>query len=85
MNKLVEVILKHKEIFTKSVERRRETSTFNKGLHFLMLVSLEKGDLQIVEELITSEEYQKPLEGVIYCMNTDPDTIQEFLNARGEK
>lgn len=78
LQKMSELILSTPSFLTTSYERR-ETSVFNKLLHDVMITAIESGDHQHVEEALMNEEYMKPLEGVIYCMDVDFETTTRFL------
>lgn len=68
MNKLLDLIKQHTELFADSVTRRRETSTGNKELHTKMLELLSAEDWEGVYGMLLDDWYQKPLHGVICCL-----------------
>jgi len=84
--KLLQLIKQHPEVFYNSVLRRSETtpSNINRENHTRLYESVSVKDWIGVEAVITLPEYRSPLEGVIYCMETDHEVIMDFLAAYEE-
>jgi len=80
-NELLKLIQQHTELLADSVARRRETSAGNKALHTKMLELLSDEDWEGVEGMLRDSWYQKPLDGVICCLNpSDMDVKVKFYN-----
>ena len=78
--KLTSEFKKHKVAFRACVECRMRTSVFNKDLHELMLEYINNDDWTTVYELVASNVYRKPLEGVVYCIELDFDDKEVIVN-----
>ena len=78
ITKMSALIMKHPE-FLVSCYKRQSTTTRNKLLHDVMITAIEAGDRQHVEEALSNRWYKAPLEGVIYCMDTEFDVVNEFI------
>lgn len=76
--KMATLIMKHPE-FLVACYKRQSTSTRNKQLHDVMITAIEAGDRQHVEEALSNRWYKPPLEGVIYCMDTEFDVVRKFI------
>ncbi len=69
--KLLQLILKHRDAFEASVERRMSTSTYNKLGHQFVLETLPTKGEKVSREFIGhvfDYDYLKPLDSVIVCM-----------------
>ena len=80
MKNLLSSIITYKSAFVRSSHYRMSTSVSNKQLHADMINALNRDDYDSVKEILNNDFYRKPLIGVIYCMDVDYLTKEEFLN-----
>ena len=72
-----------------TVQSRQSTSTGNKDGHQKVLNALRDEDIESLEEALYDPWYfHKPLDGVIYCMDTSAEDklkiIDAYNNIKGE-
>lgn len=88
MDKLVALILEHKEDFYHASKKRMSTSYGNRQLHLDMIETLEREDLVMQEVALRAqlfnEYYHKPLLGVIYCLDVPFKVKEQFIAAYQE-
>ncbi len=75
MKTILDYIKEYPEEFIASAERRADTtpSELNRKNHYKFTKCIYKGDWAGLKELLSDEEYTKPLEGVILCLNQYTD------------
>jgi hypothetical protein len=83
IEKMSELIMKHPE-FLDCCERRIETSSYNKPLHQPMMDFINAGDTEGVKTMLSYPFYKRPLKGIIFCMDTLQEVIDEFYQAFNE-
>lgn len=71
MNTLLAAIQAYPERFMDTLERRADTTPnpVNFENHLKFLAAIEEQDWGRVVRLISLPEYQKPLQGVVLCLN----------------
>ena len=86
---LLQLILKHRDAFEASVNRRMSTSVYNKLGHQMVLETLPAKGEEVSQEFIDNlfdYGYLKPLDGVLVCMCSgsvsfeDKSEMLELLN-----
>ena len=77
MKTLLQAMQLHRSLFLETVKMRLNTSTSNKSLHLKMSYYLLNKDWEGVEAMLLDSYYQKPLEGVVYCLNKYNDLNNE--------
>ena len=86
--KLVNLILEHKEDFLYTSKCRKMTSVGNKDLHQTVIDLLEREDQSMVEiglyAAVYNTWFHKPLMGVIYCLSVDYEVKLSFIEAYEE-
>ena len=72
MKTILEAIQQYPEQFISTCRARANTtpSEENKSNHLLMALNIASGDWSRVEHLLNHKGYCKPLEGVIFCLDT---------------
>lgn len=82
---LLQLILKHRDAFEASVERRMSTSAYNKLGHQFVLETLPaKGEeaSQVFIDSLFDYDYLKPLYGVICCMDLEEVGVEDLCEMR---
>lgn len=71
MNTLLEAIQKHPEAFIDTVKQRAMTtpSVVNGMLHLELASRIENSKWEGAKEILSSEDYYEPLNGVIFCLS----------------
>lgn len=75
MKSILEAIKLYPQEFIDTLEARANTTPneFNRDNHNVMITAIASKDWQQVQETITDSWYQKPLEGVIFCLDRYSD------------
>jgi hypothetical protein len=83
IEKMSELIMKHPE-FLDCCEKRLDTSSTNKLLHQAVIDCINAGDTEGVKTMLSYPFYNRPLKGIIFCMDTHHEVIDEFYQAFNE-
>lgn len=94
MKTLLEAIQAYPERFMDTLARRADTTPnpINFENHLKLMAAIEEQDWDEVVRVISLPEYQKPLQGVVLCLNHfgfdydeefTPDTHHKIMNLVG--
>lgn len=85
-NKIIGILIEHKEHFLYTAEHRRSTSTWNKDLHTNFIESLEKECRTSLLWLCFSDDYVRPFKNLCFCVKHDIKMeVIDLLNELEEK